>query len=131
MELNGKGFYVEQECCTNCGVPHVIAPDLVGWRDEQQSHCEWIKQPETPDEIDRAIKILHTQELDCHRYAGDDPSILERSPAQCCDHLHPVKPIRTGPFLTPSGPTPNFQLPGSSPGHHLLAKLWRKLTRQN
>lgn len=48
-------------------VRQAIAPELVGWRDQnQQLNCYWIKQPETADELDRAIEILHTQELGCH-----------------------------------------------------------------
>jgi len=36
-------FYVEKGQCLACGVPHVVAPDLVGWADEKIPHCFWKK----------------------------------------------------------------------------------------
>ncbi|HEY9126263.1 MAG TPA: hypothetical protein VIM62_04010, partial [Acidobacteriaceae bacterium] len=43
-------FYVESGCCISCGVPQAVAPDLVGWiEDEKFLRCYWIKQPETPE----------------------------------------------------------------------------------
>jgi hypothetical protein len=77
-------FYVENGMCITCGVPHTVAPDLMGWADEKTSHCIWKKQPETRGELDQAIRVLEVQELGCHRYAGNDPAILKRiSPEQC------------------------------------------------
>jgi len=82
-------FYVQDTCCMSCGVPQAIAPDLVGWTNENLTQCQWLKQPQTADELDRAIKIIHTQELGCHRYSGKDPAILQRLPAEDCDHIRP------------------------------------------
>ena len=79
------GFYVESGCCLSCGVPQLVAPDLVGWV-EEDTHCYWKKQPETPEELDRALKVLDQQELGCHRYAGSDPNILARVAPENCDH---------------------------------------------
>jgi DNA-directed RNA polymerase subunit RPC12/RpoP len=53
-----------------------------------QAQC-WIKQPQTSDELDRAIKLIHSQELGCHRYSGADPAILRRLPAEDCDRTRP------------------------------------------
>ena len=84
--LNVPGdFYVENECCTACGVPESIAPALIGLTEEEVRHCYWKKQPNTDEEIKQAIDILHSQELGCHRYAGNDPNILKRLPRNCCD----------------------------------------------
>ena len=82
-------FYVQEGCCTSCGVPQSIAPEFVGWTDKESPSCHWIRQPESADELDRAIKIIHTQELGCHRYAGKDPAIVERLPREDCDFLCP------------------------------------------
>jgi hypothetical protein len=72
-------FYVEEGQCMACGVPHVVAPDLLGWTGEgKMQHCFWKKQPETEAELERAIAVLETQELGCHRYAGTDPAVLDR-----------------------------------------------------
>jgi hypothetical protein len=29
-----EGFYVQPGCCTSCGVPQSVAPDLIGWTNE-------------------------------------------------------------------------------------------------
>src|ERR1700677_4749218 len=73
-------FYVENHCCTSCGVPQVVAPDLVGWIDEGMGHCYWKKQPETHEEMRQAFAIFDSQELGCHRYAGYDPEIHGLAP---------------------------------------------------
>ena len=79
-------FYVEDRCCVFCGVPQVAAPDLVGWTDDQRSHCRWIKQPSTADEMERAFAIFDGQELGCHRYCGTDPAIQQRIGTENCDY---------------------------------------------
>src|SRR5207302_10102980 len=56
-------FYVQETCCMSGGVPQPIAPDLVGWTSEDPQQCYWVKQPLTGDELDRAIKISHAQEI--------------------------------------------------------------------
>ncbi len=32
-------FYVQPQCCTSCGVPQSVAPDLVGWTNEAYPQC--------------------------------------------------------------------------------------------
>lgn len=79
-------FYVDSSCCASCGVPQVVAPDLVGWTDPQKpSGCYWKKQPENPHELNQAFAIFDHQELGCHRYAGTDPGIQERIGKEHCD----------------------------------------------
>jgi hypothetical protein len=91
-------FYVEDGCCLSGGVPHVVAPDLVGWVDTKLRHCFWIKRPKTLEELTRAIAVLRTQELECHRYAGRDPGILKRIAPENCDYpLNPLIPKLTRP----------------------------------
>ncbi len=119
-------FYVQAQCCTSCGVPQAVAPDLVGWTNEIYPQCYWIKQPQTSDELDRAIKIIHSQELGCHRYSGTDPAILGRLPAEDCDHIRPDLKLKSQPYFASSGPSPKFPLSASAEGG-LLSKLWRSL----
>ena len=78
-------FYVDNTCCTSCGVPQVVAPDLVGWTDGSHPQCYWKKQPQTQDELLHAFAIFDGQELGCHRYAGEDPDIQRRIGAENCD----------------------------------------------
>src|SRR5580700_12231896 len=118
-------FYVEKGQCLACGVPHVVAPDLVGWTDEKVQHSFWKKQPETPAELERAIAVMEAQELECHRYAGTDPAILNRILSTYCDHPMPSPhvPTQTDP------PLPRFALLDDRPS--LLARVWRVITRRS
>src|SRR5215472_16214320 len=50
-------FYVVKGECLACGVPQVVAPDLVGWTGEEIPHCFWKKQPETEAEFERAVGV--------------------------------------------------------------------------
>lgn len=67
-------FYVEDGCCTMCGVPQALAPDLFA---EGLDHCYVRKQPTEPAEIARMLEVLYSQELGCIRYAGKNLDILK------------------------------------------------------
>jgi hypothetical protein len=118
-------FYVVKGECLACGVPHVVAPDLVGWTGEKIPHCFWKKQPETQAELERAIAVLEAQELGCHRYAGTDPGILNRVLSSYCDHplQSPTGAARTDPE------PPHFALLDDRSG--LLTRVWRMITGRN
>jgi hypothetical protein len=86
MKSCQENFYVQQGCCLSCGVPQSVAPTLVGWLDTKNSTgCYWIRQPRTAQELEQAIRIIHEQELDCHRYAGTDPKVIRKLPPSQCD----------------------------------------------
>jgi hypothetical protein len=119
-------FYLQDTCCTSCGVPQAVAPDLVGWTNQNPAQCYWIKQPKTADELDRAVKLFHTQELGCHRYSGNDAAILARLPAEDCDQLRPDLKLKPQPHFASSGQSPTFSL-STSEENGVLNKLWRKL----
>jgi hypothetical protein len=119
-------FYVQDVCCTSCGVPQAEAPDLVGWANEDHTLCYWKKQPETPEELDRAIRVLNAQELMCHRYAGKDPYVLHRVDPHCCDYFHQV--AKRGP--QPKIPMASFQLTLRESGLGHLRRLWNRLLNQ-
>jgi hypothetical protein len=83
--LNVAGdFYVEDGCCTLCGVPAVTAPELFGGFDADGSVPEdveqcWVKpQPGSGAELDMMIETMARQELSCIRYRGADPNIVVR-----------------------------------------------------
>jgi hypothetical protein len=69
-------YYVENGCCTSCGVPRLLAPDLFGADDD--AHCFVMRQPATLAEEDAMLQVLATQELGCIRYRGYDSVILRR-----------------------------------------------------
>jgi hypothetical protein len=83
--LNAPGdFWVDANCCTRCGVPDA-EPDLFGIEDV----CYVKKQPATPDEVDRMLKVISIAELGCIRYRGRDTMIrrklVEMGEADVCD----------------------------------------------
>lgn len=69
-------FYVEHGCCTACDVPMVEAPELFEY--DAENHCFVSQQPQTNEEVTRAIGAAWCAELQCIRYRGDDPEILRR-----------------------------------------------------
>ena len=122
-------FYVQETCCMSCGVPQSVAPDLVGWTNEDIQQCYWIKQPQTANELDRAIKIIHAQEIGCHRYSGSDSSILRRLPAEDCDHIRPDLKLSHIRYFASSGPPPKLSL-SVSEERNVFGKLRKKLFRK-
>jgi hypothetical protein len=54
-------FYVEPDCCLLCGVPEDIAPEIFY---TGEHHCSIIRQPCSPDEIDRTIRAMWSSEVD-------------------------------------------------------------------
>lgn len=86
FEKNAPGdFYIVDQCCITCGVMHDVAPDLLAWHnyepDERgyvQSHCYVARQPETPDEFAQMVEAMEVMDVNCLRYAGEDPELLQR-----------------------------------------------------
>jgi 4Fe-4S single cluster protein len=89
-------FYVLNECCTACGVPTSIAPELFEF--DSTDHCYVKRQPASDAELEQALQVVRIQELDCIRYGGTDARILRRlaeaGDARLCDHPLPgVGPV--------------------------------------
>ena len=61
-------FYVENECCTLCGVPWHAAPELFAYDD---SGCWVAKQPANAGERQKMRRVIDTQELDCIHRRGE------------------------------------------------------------
>ena len=114
-------FYAVYGACASCGLPEVVAPDLIAGGGASGDHCVWKKQPETPEELGQAIKVLQTQDLDCHRYAGKNPEILARLPPENCDY--PLKPTgSTAPHNDECGRSALDFLKRKT---SFLSKLWK------
>jgi len=81
-------FYVLNGCCTACGVPTALAPELFEF--DSNDHCYVKRQPNSDAEMEKAIHVIRAQELDCVRYRGTDGAILRRlaeaGEAHHCDH---------------------------------------------
>jgi hypothetical protein len=72
-------FYVCHGWCMGCGFPHSLAPDLIAAPEEQRdTHCFFKKQPETADEIERAIRAIAGACCGAFRYAGKDEGVRKK-----------------------------------------------------
>jgi len=81
------GVYVEVDCCTSCGVPWTVAPEIF---EKGTDSCLVKRQPQGATELRRVLRVFRTQELTCIRYGGGDPRALSiLSDVKCedqCDH---------------------------------------------
>jgi hypothetical protein len=127
-------FYVEDGCCLSCGVPQTVAPDLVGWvNNEKMVQCFWKKQPETHEEIQQAFAIFDGQEAGCHRYAGRDPEIQMRIGIENCDHvlIGPEQGVRRwGPLWEKISEIDTHKA-GKPTEAGFLPRLWSKIWRRS
>lgn len=72
-------FYIEDGCCTSCGVMHIEASDLLGWEENVRlPHCFVAKQPATAEELTCMLDAMFVSDLDCLNYGGTDPDIVDR-----------------------------------------------------
>ena len=69
-------FVVEDGVCMTCGMPEWEAPDLI--TGTEAGHCYFKKQPETPDEVEQAVRAIVISCCGAVRYLGEDPAVLQR-----------------------------------------------------
>ena len=79
--LNASGpFYVGDGECISCGVPHVVAPDLMAWEsnpNDPHVHCYFKKQPVEPWELKQAMAAIDASCCGVIYYAGSDHEVLQ------------------------------------------------------
>ena len=83
LENAPGAFYVEKDLCITCRAPEAVAPNLIGFHEDQsdsnvRSHCYFKKQPETMAEVDCAIKAVAANCCGSFRYAGSDRDVMKR-----------------------------------------------------
>src|SRR5215813_10850867 len=87
FHLNAPGdFYVEDQMCISCAAPESEAPDLMSHDESNVYHCYFKRQPQTPDEMERAIRAVNVGCCGAVRYRGKDPSILAKLSPDDCDY---------------------------------------------
>jgi hypothetical protein len=93
---NVPGPFYTEVCCLVCGAPEAAAPELIGWANysKEGMNCIFIKQPETPEEVEKAINAMSVSCVANLRYRGEDSFILEKlkaiGNADVCDALDPL-----------------------------------------
>lgn len=88
--LNVDGdFYVENSMCLGCMAPINEAPDLMSYGASADAcdSCFFKKQPESSEELERAMSAMAVQCVGAIRYSGTDPRIIKRLSADECDAL--------------------------------------------
>jgi hypothetical protein len=82
-------FYVMAGLCTCCCLVHGEAPELMNDSTQPFHECYFRRQPQSPDEIERAINAICVSEMCALRYGGADQAIIgrlrERGCARQCD----------------------------------------------
>ncbi len=76
-------FYVEEDLCILCGAPAAVSPNLV---DMNEDHCYFKKQPQSPEELEQAIKAVDMCCCGAYRYAGNDSDVISRLGPLACDN---------------------------------------------
>ena len=92
-------FYVEDDCCTMCGVPEIEAPDLFGGFGPNfqglTEQCYVKRQPISKVEYEQMLNTIARADLGCIRYAGTEPKLIELlihlGEQEQIDHLPPDK----------------------------------------
>ena len=87
-------FYTTGDCLA-CGAPEHEAPDLLAPLGRDNYDTYFVRQPATPDEVERACRALEVCCALALRYGGTDPKIIRRlgNEPDYCDRLLPGGPI--------------------------------------
>ncbi len=91
-------FYVVKDECMACGAPEMEAGDLMSH--DSTSQCFFVRQPQSADDINAAIRGTLASCCGAVRYGGGDKEILRRfaeiDAASQCDHklVPSIKPTR-------------------------------------
>ena len=87
-------FYTTGECMA-CGAPEHEAPELLAPLIGGNYDTYFVRQPATPDEVERACRALEVCCAVALRYGGTDPKIIRRlgNDPDYCDRLLPGGPI--------------------------------------
>ena len=82
-------FYVEDGCCTACGMPTTEAPELFAYAPD--GHCYVRRQPSSENEMRKMVGAFTVQDVGCIRYKGRDRVVqirlIRAGEGDQCDHL--------------------------------------------
>lgn len=96
FEKNAPWPFYATGGCTACGTPESEAPDLLAPLTEENWDTYFVRQPATPEEIERACCAVEVCCLNALRYGGTDPTVIRRlgNRPDYCDHPLPGGPVR-------------------------------------
>ena len=98
-------FYTTGDCLA-CDAPEHEAPDLLAPLIGCNSDTYFVRQPSTPDEVERACRALEVCCVLALRYGGSDPNIIRRlgNDPDYCDRLLPGGPIPRRDWFSEQSP---------------------------
>jgi hypothetical protein len=87
-------FYTTGDCLA-CEAPEHEAPDLLAPLGGDNSDTYFVRQPETPEELERACRALEVCCAAALRYGGRNPAVIRRlgNDPEYCDRLLPGGPV--------------------------------------
>ena len=92
---NAPGDFYSMGDCMACGAPELQAPELLAPLGGDNHYTYFVRQPETPEEVERACRALESCCVRELRYGGSDPAILRRlgNDPEHCDRVLPGGPV--------------------------------------
>lgn len=91
FEKNVPGPFYTNGDCLACDAPEFEAPQLLAPLTSDNYDTYFVRQPETPAEIEQACRALEVCCVAALRYGASDPAIVRRlgNDPLYCDHLLP------------------------------------------
>ena len=104
---NVPGLFYTTGDCMACDAPEHEALDLLEPLIGCNYDTSFIRQPSTPDEVERACRALEVCCVAALRYGGSDPHFIRGlgNEADYCDRLLPGGPIPRPDWLTKQSPS--------------------------
>ena len=106
---NVDGPFYTTGGCLACGAPEAEAPHLLAELTDDQLETYFIRQPETPEDVEAACRAAQVCCVSSLRYGGKDPAIIHRlgNTPEFCDYLEAGRTIVPAPLpWPPLPPTP-------------------------
>jgi hypothetical protein len=96
FEKNAPGDFYTTGQCMACNAPEDEAPDLLAHLGGDNYDTYFIRQPSTPEEIERACRAVTVCCVKAVRYGGTDPDVIRRLGNRLThsDNVLPGGPVR-------------------------------------
>jgi len=93
---NVAGPFYTTGTCLACAAPEAEAPELLAPLSDDNYETYFVRQPSTPEEIEKACRAIEVCCVAALRYGGQDPAVIRRlgNRQEYCDTLLPEGPVR-------------------------------------
>jgi hypothetical protein len=89
LRKNVPGEWYTTGECMACGAPEDEARELLSPLSDEDLETYFVRQPETPAEVERACRAAQVCCVSALRYGGRDPAVIQRlgNTPEFCDWL--------------------------------------------